>query len=127
MPRVKRGQIHIKKREKLLKSVKGFKWGRKSKIKLAKVAALKAGVYAYRDRRRKKRDMRSQWQVVINAAIREHGINYSKFIAGLKSKQIEIDRKILSELAKKYPAIFNKIAEDVVTTIKATVKATAKA
>lgn len=111
MARVKRGKAHLKHRRHLLKEVKGYKWGRKKKIKLAKIAAWKAGVYAYRDRRRKKRDFRRLWQIKINAAVRQHGLNYSKFIAGLKKKKIELDRKILADLAQNEPKVFEKIIE----------------
>jgi len=111
MTRVKRGKAHLKHRKHILKEAKGYKWGRKKKIKLAKTAILKAGVYAYRDRRRKKREFRRLWQVQINTACRELGLNYSKFIAGLKRKNIELDRKILSQLAINYPEFFRKIVE----------------
>jgi large subunit ribosomal protein L20 len=111
MPRVKRGKTHLKKRKKLLRQVKGYMWGRKSKIKLARVAALKAGVYAYRDRRVKKREARKLWQIQINAASRLHGLNYSKFIHGLKTAKIELDRKILADLAQNHPVVFAKIVE----------------
>ena len=74
MPRVKRGTQHVKRRKNLLKRVKGFKWGRKSKIRLARPAMLKAGVYAFRDRRAKKRVFRALWTVKLNAALREYGI-----------------------------------------------------
>jgi len=109
--RVKRGKAHLKHRKHLLKEAKGYKWGRKNKIKLAKVAIWKAGVYAYRDRRRKKREFRHLWQIQINAACREQGLSYSKFIAGLKKNKIELDRKILSQLAQNYPETFKKIIE----------------
>jgi large subunit ribosomal protein L20 len=99
MPRVKRGMSHVKKRRKLHKAVKGFKWGRKNLIKVAKTALTKAGAHAYVDRRKKKRDMRSLWQIKINAFVREHGLSYSKFIGLLKAEKIEVDRKILADLA----------------------------
>ena len=113
MPRVKRGTTHIKKRRNLLKTVKGYRGGRKSKIKLAKTAAKKAGVYAYRDRRNKKRNARALWQIKINAACRELGTNYSKFINGLKKNNIELDRKILADLAENHPDIFSKIVKSI--------------
>ena len=113
MPRVKRGKIHLKRRKKLLKKAKGYRWGRKKLPKLAKVAVLKAGVYAYRDRRRKKRDFRRLWQIQINAAARINGLSYSKFINGLKKSKIELDRKILAELAKNHPEIFSKIVKQI--------------
>jgi len=99
MPRVKRGMTHVKKRRKLLKDVKGYKWGRKNLIKLAKTARTKAGAHAYTDRRKKKRVMRGLWQIKINSFVREHYLSYSKFINLLKINKIEVDRKILADLA----------------------------
>ena len=113
MPRVKRGKTHLKKRKKLLKKTKGYKWGRKNKIKLAKTAVLKAGAYAFRDRRAQKRSARALWQIRINAACRENGTTYSKFINDLKIKKIELDRKALADLAANNPKIFAKIVEEV--------------
>ena len=113
MPRVKRGTQHTKRRKTLLEKTKGMKWGRKSKIKLARPAALKAGAYAYRDRRNKKRDFRRLWQIRINAASRLNGLSYSKFIDALKKANIALDRKILANLADKHPAVFAKIVEKV--------------
>lgn len=111
MPRVKRGKLHSKRRKNLLAQTKGFMWGRKSKIKLAKIAAVKSGKNAYRDRRLKKRTMRGLWQTRINAAVRLYGLNYSRFIDGLKKANITLDRKILSELAAKNPEVFKAIVE----------------
>jgi large subunit ribosomal protein L20 len=111
MARVKRGTHHVKRRRNLLAKTKGMMWGRKSKIKLAKVASLKAGAYAYRDRRNKKRTFRRLWQVRINAAIRPLGMSYSKLIHALKEKNVSLDRKILATLAKDHPAIFEKIVK----------------
>lgn len=99
MPRVKRGTSHVKKRRKLMRQVKGYKWGRKNLIKLAKTASTKAGAHSYRDRRKKKRDMRALWQIKINAFVREHDFSYSKFIDALKKANIVLDRKILADLA----------------------------
>jgi large subunit ribosomal protein L20 len=112
MVRVKRGQAAHKRRKKVLKQAKGYRWGRKSKYRLAKDALFHAWTHAYRDRRRKKRTFRALWQIQINAACRQHGISYSKFIHGLKEKKIEIDRKVLSEIAKKHPEIFEKIVAE---------------
>ncbi|MFA6304441.1 MAG: 50S ribosomal protein L20 [Patescibacteria group bacterium] len=109
MPRVKRGKVRAKKRKVLLAKAKGFKWGRKKKVKLAKPAVKKAGVYAYRDRRNKKRSARGLWQVKISAPLKEQGLSYSKFIGELKKKNIILDRKILADLAEKNPLIFNEI------------------
>jgi len=113
MPRVKRGVMHNKTRKSVLKRAKGFKWGRKKLIKLAKTATTKAEAYAYRDRKTKKRTMRALWQIQLNAAVREHGLSYSKFIDGLKKAKIELDRKVLSQLAQKEPKVFAKIVEKV--------------
>jgi len=109
MPRVKRGTQHTKRRKNLLARVKGFKWGRKSKIRLARPAMLKAGVYAFRDRRAKKRTFRALWTVKINAAVHELGLSYSRFINMLKLSNIAIDRKVLAQIAEKHPAVFGKI------------------
>ncbi|MFH1510039.1 MAG: 50S ribosomal protein L20 [Candidatus Nealsonbacteria bacterium] len=113
MPRVKRGTTANKRRKNVLEHAKGFKWGRKSKYKLAKDALRHAWEYAYRDRKVKKRDKRGLWQSQINSASRAEGLAYSKFIASLKKNKIEIDRKILSELVEKNPQIFKKIIEKV--------------
>lgn len=111
MPRVKRGVQHLKKRRKLMKRVKGFEAGRKNLLKLAKTADTKAGSYAYSDRRRKKRDFRRLWQIRINAAVRELGTSYSKFMGGLKKKEVILDRKVLSEIAVQEPKVFKKIVD----------------
>ena len=113
MPRVKRGTQHTKRRKNLLSKVKGYKWGRKSKIRLARPAMLKAGVYAYRDRRNKKRTFRQLWNLKINAAARENGTTYSKFINDLKNGNVELDRKVLAQLAETHPEIFAKVVETV--------------
>jgi large subunit ribosomal protein L20 len=109
MPRVKRGKGHLKKRRNLMKRVKGFEGGRKKLIKLAKTADTKAGAHAYRDRRRKKRDMRGLWQVRIGAALLGSDTSYSKFMGGLKTKEVGLNRKVLSEIAKAAPKVFEKI------------------
>lgn len=101
----------MKRRKNLLKQTKGYKWGRKSKIKLARTAMLKAGSYAYRDRRAKKRVARQLWQVKIGAASQENGLSYSKLVGALHKAKIDLDRKILADLAENHPAIFAKIAE----------------
>ena len=113
MVRVKKGKSARKHRKNLLKHAKGFRWGRKSKFAAAKEALMHGWQYAYRDRRAKKRTIRQKWNLQINALSRENGIPYSKFIHSLKENKIELDRKILSELAKKYPDVFSKIVEKV--------------
>ena len=109
MPRVKRGVHHAKRRRRLLQQAKGYKWGRKSKIKLAKIAVLKAGVYAYRDRRANKRNFRQLWQIQINAAVRPLGLSYSQFIQRLKKSNIVLDRKVLAQLAQREPQTFTAL------------------
>ena len=111
MVRVKGWKMSHKKRKHLLKYAKVFRWGRKAKYRLAKVALMKAWRYAYRDRRAKKREFRALWQTQINAGCRQFEISYSKFIAGLKKNKIELDRKILATLSQNYPEIFKKIVE----------------
>lgn len=88
-------------------------WGRKSKITLMKTAVIKAGAHAYVDRRRKKRDFRALWNIRINAAAREEGMKYSTLIAALHKKGIALDRRVLSQLAVEYPAVFAKIVSAV--------------
>jgi len=113
MPRVKRGTSHVKKRKALLKKTKGFSNRRKNVLRLAKEAATKSGAYAYRDRRTKKRVMRRLWKTQLNNAARLHGMKYSELINAMKKKKIELDRKVLSEIAKKYPAVFKKFIESI--------------
>ena len=113
MPRVKRGRVRASKRKNLLNQAKGYKWGRKKKTRLAKTAIKKARVYAYRDRKVKKRLNRRLWQTKLNAAVRAYGLSYSKFIDGLKKNKIELDRKILSQIAEKNPDIFKQIVDKV--------------
>lgn len=109
MARVKRGKTAHKRRKHLLKYAKGFHWGRKSKYRAAKEALHHAWVYAYFGRKEKKRDFRKLWQIKINAASRQLGLSYSKFIQGLKLAKIELDRKILAQLAEEKPKVFEKI------------------
>lgn len=115
MVRVKRGIMAHKRRKNLLENTKGFKWGRKSKYRLAKEAMQKAWTYAYRDRKKNKSNRRALWQININAAVRPFEISYSKFIAGLKKNKIELDRKVLAQIAKNQPETFAKIVEKVKT------------
>jgi large subunit ribosomal protein L20 len=113
MSRIKRAVQARKHRKNILKHTKGFSYGRKSKFKLAKDAIKHAWTYAYRDRKVKKRTFRGLWNLQINALARQNGITYSRFIEGLKKKKIEIDRKVLSQLANKFPEVFVKIVEEV--------------
>ncbi len=109
MPRVKRGTIAHKKREKTLKLTKGYRWGRKNKERAAKEALLHALSRSFRGRKEKKRTFRTLWSVKINAAVRAEGLTYSRFIDALKKKKIILDRKILADLAEHEPAVFKKI------------------
>ncbi len=111
MTRIKRGVISLKRRRNILRRVKGFRWGRKSKERLAKEALLHAYTHSFQDRRKKKREFRKLWQIKINAGSREHGLSYSKFIYLLKKANIGLDRKILANLAEHKPEIFKKIVE----------------
>jgi len=113
MARVKRGKAAHKRRKKVTKQTKGFRWGRKSKYKAAKEALMHAWTYAFRDRRTKKREFRKLWQTQISAACKKNDISYSKFINGLKKEKIELDRKILAQLAKEKPEIFKEIVNKV--------------
>lgn len=96
-----------------LKAAKGFTQSRRRRLKVAKEAVLHAGQYAYIGRKQKKRNLRSLWIVRMNAALRESGTTYSKFIANLKKKNVLLDRKILSEIAVKFPQDFKNIVEQV--------------
>jgi large subunit ribosomal protein L20 len=111
--RIKRSVQARKHRKNILKHTKGFKYGRKTKFKLAKDALKHAWTYAFRDRKVKKRTFRGLWNLQINALVRENGTTYSKFINLLKKKNIALDRKVLSELANKNPEVFVKILEEV--------------
>ena len=111
MARVKRGvQAHAK-HKKVIRQAKGYSGRRKNVYRVAKQAVIKAGQYAYRDRRQRKRQFRALWIVRINAAARECGLSYSRFINGLTRAGVEVDRKILAELAVNDKAAFNALAE----------------
>ena len=111
MPRVKRGVTARARHKKVLDQAKGFRGRRKNVYRIAKEAVMRAGQYAYRDRRNKKRDFRSLWITRINAGTRELGVTYSQFMAGLKKAGIEVDRKVLADLAVFDKAAFGKIVE----------------
>lgn len=113
MTRIKRGLISLKRRRKILRQVKGFRWGRKSKERLAKEALLHAGIHRFQDLRKKKRNFRKLWQIKINAAARQHGMSYSVFMNKLKKTGIGLNRKILAELAEYHPEVFEEIAKKV--------------
>jgi large subunit ribosomal protein L20 len=111
--RIKRGVTAHRKHANVRKAAKGMQHGRQRTFRLAKQAVIRAMQYAYRDRRNKKRDLRSLWITRINAAARENGITYAKFIAGLKKANVELDRKILAELAAKEPKAFSAVVKSV--------------
>ncbi|MFO1220234.1 MAG: 50S ribosomal protein L20 [Burkholderiaceae bacterium] len=113
MPRVKRGVTAHARRKKVLALAKGFRGRRKNVFRIAKEAVMKAGQYAYRDRRTRKRVFRQLWIARINAAARELGLSYSRFMAGMKKASIDIDRKMLAELAVNDPAAFGSIVAKV--------------
>ena len=113
MPRVKRGVTAHARHKKILALAKGYRGRRKNVFRIAKQAVMKAGQYAYRDRRSRKRVFRRLWIARINAASRELGVSYSKFMAGLKKAQIDIDRKVLADLAVNDPAAFGSIVDKV--------------
>jgi large subunit ribosomal protein L20 len=110
MARVKRGTTKNKRRKYLLKQTKGYRFGRKSKERVAREAVRHAGVHAFRGRKLKKRVFRNIWTIRINAAARENGFSYSKFIDALKKRNIAVDRKALAGLAKDNPEAFARLA-----------------
>ena len=113
MTRVKRGVMTKKRHNNVLKAAKGYRWGRKNLFTKAKEAVIKAGTYARRDRRAKKRDFRRLWITRLNTALRLHGVMYREFIALGKTKNIALDRKVLSEMAVENPEMFKSFVEKV--------------
>lgn len=111
MARVKRGTTANKRRKNTLKQVKGYRFGRSKKERMAKDAIFHAGTHAFRDRRAKKRVFRNLWTIRINAAVREAGFSYSKFMGALKAAGITIDRKALATLAKDHPEAFTRFTQ----------------
>jgi len=111
MPRVKRGVTTRASHKKVLQKAKGYRGRRSNVYTIAKQAVMKAGQYAYRDRRQRKRQFRALWIARINAAARELGMSYSVLVNGLKRAAIDIDRKVLADLAVNDPVAFGKIAE----------------
>ena len=110
--RVKRGVTSRAKHKKILKAAKGMQHNRTRSYRMAKQAVIRALQYAYRDRRNKRRDLRGLWIIRINAAARENNTTYAKLISGLKLKKIELDRKVLAELAVNEPEVFGVIAKE---------------
>ena len=111
MARVKRGVVARRRHKKILKQAKGYYGARSRVFRVAKQAVIKAGQYAYRDRRQRKRQFRQLWIARINAGARQNGLSYSKFINGLKKATVEIDRKVLADLAVNEKAAFAALVE----------------
>ena len=111
MPRVKRSVAARKRRRRILKEAKGYFGARSKLFRVAREAVERANRYAYRDRKQRKREFRGLWIARINAAAREHGLSYSRFISGLKEAGVEVDRKILAEIAMNDPGAFAQLAE----------------
>ena len=111
MPRVKRGVTARARHKKVIAQAKGYRGRRNNVFRIAKEAVMKAGQYQYRDRRNRKREFRALWIARINAAVRELGMTYSVFMNGLRKAEIEVDRKVLADLAVHDKAAFAKIAE----------------
>jgi len=115
--RTKKGAARTQAKKRLLKRASGFVGGRHRLLRTAKETLLRAGAYAYRDRRRRRRDFRRLWITRISAALQDHGLRYSQFIYGLEKAQIELDRKSLSELAIHDPAAFTAVVDLVKKTL----------
>lgn len=112
--RVKTGQYRRKRHKKLLSQVKGYRQSRSKIFRRAKEAYMHAGQYAFRDRKKRAGQMRSLWIIRLNAALREKGLSYSKFISSLHKSGLDLDRKSLSELAIQEPQVFSKVVEKVI-------------
>lgn len=111
MPRVKRGSKARQRRKKVLKAAKGYRGGQSRLFKTASISVNRARMFAYRDRRARKRDFRRLWIIRINAAARENGLSYSQLMGGLHKAGIDLDRKILAEMAVSDPAAFAQVAD----------------
>ncbi|PIT97199.1 50S ribosomal protein L20 [Candidatus Berkelbacteria bacterium CG10_big_fil_rev_8_21_14_0_10_41_12] len=111
MTRVKRGTVRRAKHKKILSQTKGYRHGRKNLYRQAKQASIKAGLFALRDRRTKKRIARSLWIIRLNAALKAHGLRYNEFISSLKKNKIELNRKVLSEMATRDPKAFEALVK----------------
>ncbi len=119
MPRVKRGVIARKAHKKVIKAAKGFRGRRNNVFRIANEAVMRAGQYAYRDRRNRKREFRALWIARINAAAREHGLSYSVFMNGLKKAAIEVDRKMLADIAVADKPAFIRFVEQAKASLSA--------
>lgn len=119
MPRVKRGVVARRRHKKVMKQAKGYYGARSRVFRVAKQAVIKAHQYAYRDRRQRKRQFRALWIARINAGARANGLSYSRLIAGLKKADVEIDRKVLADLAMNEQQAFNAVVEKAKTALAA--------
>ena len=117
MPRVKRGVVARRRHKKILSQAKGYYGARSRVFRVAKQAVIKAGQYAYRDRRNRKRSFRALWIARINAASRANGLNYSRFIAGLKKADIALDRRVLADIAVHDKPAFTALVETAKTAL----------
>ena len=113
MPRATNAPASRRAKKKIFKRTKGFRGGRRNLYRTAKESAMRSDAYAYRDRRARKRDFRRLWIIRINAACRQRGVNYSRFIATLRAAGVQTDRKMLAEIAVKDPKAFDKLVESV--------------
>lgn len=111
--RTRKGSARTRTKKRIMRQVKGYRGGRGTLLRTAKETLLRSGQYAYRDRRVRKREFRRLWIIRINAAVREHGIRYSEFINGLKQANIELDRKMMAEMAVADPEAFSQLVEKV--------------
>ena len=118
MPRVKRGVTARARHKKVIKLAKGYRGRRNNVYRIAKQAVMRAGQYAYRDRRNKKRDFRGLWIQRINAGVREHGLTYSQFMNGIKKAGLEIDRKMLADIAMHEPESFKLLVDQAQAALK---------
>jgi large subunit ribosomal protein L20 len=117
--RTTKGSARNRAKNRLFKKTKGYRGGRNNLLRSAKETLVRAGAFAFRDRRARKREFRKLWIIRINAAVRERGLRYSEFIAGLKHASIELDRKVLSEMAIHDPAAFDAVVERARTALAA--------
>ncbi|MDP9119170.1 MAG: 50S ribosomal protein L20 [Actinomycetota bacterium] len=119
MARVKRSVHAKKKRRQILEAAKGYTGSRRKRLRVAKEQVMHSGMYAYRDRRDRKAQFRRLWITRINAAVRPHGLSYSRFVSGLRAAGVEVDRKILADLAVRDPGTFAQLVEQAKASVPA--------
>jgi large subunit ribosomal protein L20 len=120
MARVKRSVHAKKKRREILEAAKGYTGSRRKRVRIAKEQLMHSGMYAYRDRRDRKAQFRRLWISRINAAVRPHGLSYSRFVSGLRVAGVEVDRKVLADLAVRDPAAFGQLVEQAKAAVPST-------